>query len=98
MVSGSYGIYALSNAGEVSVTISGGGSLTASGSQAGIRIVSEFSNAALAIEGTAVKASGSYSEGVRVQAGESSTGSLSVDGGSLTASGNTGIEFLFSTG
>lgn len=98
VVSGSYGIYALSNAGEVSVTISGGGSLTASGSQAGIRIVSEFSNAALAIEGTAVKASGSYSEGVRVQAGESSTGSLSVDGGSLTASGNTGIEFLFSTG
>ena len=98
VVSGSYGIYALSNAGEVSVTISGGGSLTASGSQNGISIVSEFSNAALAIEGTAVKASGSYSEGVRVQAGESSTGSLSVDGGSLTASGNTGIEFLFSTG
>lgn len=98
VVSGSYGIYALSNAGEVSVTISGGGSLTASGSQNGISIVSEFSNAALAIEGTAVKASGSYSEGVWVQAGESSTGSLSVDGGSLTASGNTGIEFLFSTG
>ena len=45
-----------------------------------------------------MKASGSYSEGVWVQAGESSTGSLSVDGGSLTASGNTGIEFLFSTG
>ena len=98
VVSGSHGIYALSNGGEVSVTISGGGSLTASGSQNGISIVSEFSNAALAIEGTAVKASGSYSEGVWVQAGESSTGFLSVDGGSLTASGNTGIEFLFSTG
>ena len=98
VVSGSIGIYALSNGGEVSVTISGGGSLTASGSSNGISIVSEFSNAALAIEGTAVKASGSYSEGVWVQAGESSTGSLSVDGGSLTASGNTGIEFLFSTG
>ena len=98
VVSGSIGIYVLSNGGEVSVTISGGGSLTASGSQNGISIVSEFSNAALAIEGTAVKASGSYSEGVWVQAGESSTGSLSVDGGSLTASGNTGIEFLFSTG
>ena len=98
VVSGSCGIYALSNGGEVSVTISGGGSLTASGSQNGISIVSEFSNAALAIEGTAVKASGSYSEGVWVQAGESSTGSLSVDGGSLTASGNTGIKFLFSTG
>ncbi|MDM8203318.1 Ig-like domain-containing protein [Faecalicoccus acidiformans] len=97
VVSGSIGIYALSNGGEVSVTISGDGSLTASGSQHGISIVSEFSNAALAIEGTAVKASGSYSKGVLVQAGESSTGSLSVDGGSLTASGNTGIYFLFST-
>lgn len=97
VVSGSSGIYALSNGGEVSVTISGGGSLTASGSQNGISIVSEFSNAALAIEGTALKASGSY-DGVQVQAGESSSGSLSVDGGSLTASGNTGIEFWFSTG
>ena len=99
VVSGSYGIYALSNGGEVSVTISGGGSLTASGSQKGISIVSEFSNAALAIEGTAVEASGdSYGEGVLVQAGKSSFGSLAVNGGSLTASGNTGIEFWFSTG
>lgn len=103
VVSGSYGIYALSNGGEVSVRISGEGSLIASGSWNGISIVSEFSNAALAIEGTAVKASASYSEGVwvsegvLVQAGESSTGSLSVDGGSLTASGNTGIKFWFST-
>ena len=97
MVSGSYGIYALSNGGEVSVTISGGGSLTASGSQNGISIVSEFSNAALAIEGTAVKASGSYSEGVMVQAGKSSFGSLAVNGGSLTASGNAGIKFWFGT-
>lgn len=93
VVSGSIGIYALSNGGEVSVTISGGGSLTASGSSNGLRAVSTISNAALAIEGTAVKASGSYSEGVLVQAGESSTGSLSVDGGSLTASGRKGILF-----
>lgn len=98
VVSGSLGVYAYSTGGEVSVTISGDGSLTASGSQTGIWVQSNVSNAALAIENTAVKASGSYSEGVRVQAGESSTGSLSVDGGSLTASGNTGIEFLFSTG
>lgn len=101
VVSGSSGIYALSNGGEVSVTISGGGSLTASGSQTGICIVSEVSNAALTIEGTAVEASGgNYTglNGVLVQAGESSSGSLSVDGGSLTASGNTGIEFWFSTG
>ena len=98
VVSGSSGIYALSNGGEVSVTISGGGSLTASGSWNGISIVSEFSSAALAIEGTALKASGSYGDGVQVQAGESSSGSLSVNGGSLTASGNTGIYFYFSTG
>lgn len=101
VVSGSSGIYTLSNGGEVSVTISGGGSLTASGSQTGICIVSEVSNAALTIEGTAVEASGgNYTglNGVLVQAGESSSGSLSVDGGSLTASGNTGIEFWFSTG
>ena len=93
MVSGSYGIYALSNGGEVSVTISGGGSLTASGSSNGISIVSEFSSAALAIEGTALKASGSYGDGVQVQAGESFSGSLSVNGGSLTASGRKGILF-----
>jgi len=55
VVSGNIGIYALSNGGEVSVTISGGGSLTASGSSNGISIVSEFSSAALAIEGTALK-------------------------------------------
>ena len=93
VVSGSYGIYALSNGGEVSVTISGGGSLTASGSSNGISIVSEFSSAALAIEGTALKASGSYGDGVQVQAGESFSGSLSVNGGSLTASGRKGILF-----
>ena len=98
VVSGSYGLYALSNGGEVSVTISGGGSLTASGSHHGINVQSNVSNAALAIEGTALKASGSYGNGVQVQAGESSSGSLSVNGGSLTASGNTGIYFQFSTG
>ena len=37
------------------MTISGGGSLTASGSSNGLRAVSTISNAALAIEGTAVK-------------------------------------------
>lgn len=93
VVSGSLGVYALPNGGEVSVTISGGGSLTASGSQTGIWVQSNVSNAALAIENTAVKASGAYGEGVLVQAGESSSGSLSVDGGSLTASGRKGILF-----
>ena len=101
VVSGSIGIYALSNGGEVSVNISGGGSLTAGRSQNGLWVQSNVSNAALTIEGTAVEASGgNYTglNGVLVQAGESSSGSLSVDGGSLTASGNTGIEFWFSTG
>ena len=96
VVSGSSGIYAWSNGGEVSVTISGGGSLTASGSQTGIWVQSNVSNAALAIENTAVKASGAYGDGVFVRAGESFSGSLSVNGGSLTASGNPGIYFHFS--
>lgn len=101
VVSGSIGIYALSNGGEVSVNISGGGSLTAGRSQNGLWVQSNVSNAALTIEGTAVEASGgNYTglNGVLVQAGESSSGSLSVDGGSLTASGNPGIQFWFGTG
>ena len=101
MVSGNVGIYVLSNGGEVSVRISGGGSLTASGRQNGLRAFSNVSNAALTIEGTAVEASGgNYTgdAGVLVQAGKSSSGSLAVNGGSLTASGNPGISFWFGTG
>lgn len=100
VVSGSIGIYALSNGGEVSVNIGGGGSLTASGSSKGIWVQSNVSNAALAIEGTAVETGGSNytgDSGVQVKAGESFSGSLSVNGGSLTASGNTGIYFQFSS-
>lgn len=94
VVSGSIGIYALSNGGEVFVTISGGGSLTASGGSGGIRVQSNVGNAEMTIEGAAVEASGGSSYiGVMVQAGESSSGSLSVDGGSLTASGRKGILF-----
>ena len=92
------GVCVYSSGGTATLTITGSGSLTTSGSWNGISIVSVFSSAALTIEGTAVKASSTYGYGVMVQAGESSTGSLSVDGGSLTASGNTGIKFLFSTG
>ena len=101
VVSGSVGIIALSNGGEVSVRISGGGSLNASGSRSGLWALSEVSNAALTIEGTAVEAcGGNYTgdSGVLVQAGKSSSGSLAVNGGSLTASGNAGIQFLFGTG
>ena len=94
VVSGSIGIYALSNGGEVFVTISGGGSLTASGGSGGIRVQSNVGNAEMTIEGATVEASGGSSYiGVMVQAGESSSGSLSVDGGSLTASGRKGILF-----
>ena len=94
VVSGSIGIDALSNGGEVFVTISGGGSLTASGGSGGIRVQSNVGNAEMTIEGAAVEASGGSSYiGVMVQAGESSSGSLSVDGGSLTASGRKGILF-----
>lgn len=92
------GVCVYSSNGTATLTITGSGSLTTSGSWDGISIVSVFSSAALTIEGTAVKASSTYGYGVMVQAGESSTGSLSVNGGSLTASGNTGIKFSFSTG
>ena len=102
VVSGSCGIYALSNGGEVSVRISGGGSLTASGSSKGIWVQSNVSNAALAIQNADVVATvtSSAGDGVLMQAGESSTGSLSVNGGNLTAAGksNSGVGIRFSFG
>lgn len=93
MVSGDVGICALSNGGEVSVAISGGGSLnTSGGGSGGIRVVSIASNAALTIENADVTAEGgAYAVGVLVLADSNSSASLAVEGGSLTASGSTGI-------
>ena len=85
------GIYVLANStGGATLTITGDGSLDASASQTGIWVQSNNGNGALFIQNAKVEATGT-SYGVNVQSRESSTASLTVDGGSLTASGSPGI-------
>lgn len=89
------GIYVLASSnstGDASLTITSesGGSLDASASQTGIWVQSNSGNATLTIRNAKVEATGT-SYGVNVQSRESSTASLTVDGGSLTASGSPGI-------
>lgn len=85
------GIYVLANStGGATLTITGDGSLDASASQTGIWVQSNSGNATLTIRNAKVEATGT-SRGVNVQSHESSTASLTVDGGSLTASGSPGI-------
>ena len=85
------GIYVLaSTTGSASLTITGDGSLDASASQTGIWVQSNNGNGALFIQNAKVEATGT-SRGVNVQSHASSTASLTVDGGSLTASGSPGI-------
>ncbi len=88
------GIYVLaSSTGEATLTITSesGGSLDASGSSnPGIWVQSNNGDAALFIQNAKVEATGT-SYGVNVQSHKSSTASLTVDGGSLTASGSPGI-------
>ena len=88
------GIYVLaSSTGEATLTITSesGGSLDASGSSnPGIWVQSNSGNASLSIKDADVEATGT-SYGVNVQSHKSSTASLTVDGGSLTASGSPGI-------
>lgn len=99
-VSASVGIYVHSSGGDASLTITGSGSLNASGSyNPAIKVQSNGSNATLSIENAKVTATASSSGGgVLVQSKDDSSVSLTVDGGSLTASGNTGISFWFGTG
>ena len=96
------GIYVLaSSTGGATLTITGGGSLDASASQTGIWVQSNNGDATLTIRDADVEAevTGSNGDGVLVQAGQSSNASLSVNGGSLTATGSgtsgAGIRFLF---
>ena len=100
-VSGDIGIYVYSSSnGDASLSIEGGGSLKASGSvNSGIRVQSNSSKATLTIQNAEVEAtvSASGSSGVTVHADKSSEASLSVDGGSLTASGRKGILFPVGT-
>ena len=93
VVSGNMGVYAFSYGDEVSVTISGGGSLTASGSLEGIMVQSNSDNAILEINNAKVSVTSEFGIGVMVQASSNSTASLTVEGGSLTASGRKGIQF-----
>ena len=101
-VSGDIGIDVLeewsTTNGGASLTITGSGSLTASGSQHGIIVQGNHGNSTLTIQNANVTAQGNaYGDGVRVQSGESNSGThtitLSVEGGSLTASGRNGIGF-----
>lgn len=100
----SYGIWVYSNADDVTLTIEGEGSLNASGSSSGILVQSNSGDAALTIQNADVTAENSiYSgDGVTVRAGSSSSASLSVDGGSLTATGKSelgaGIRYTFGGG
>ena len=89
------GIYVLASSnstGDASLTITSesGGSLDASASQTGIWVQSNSGNATLTIRNAKVEATGT-SYGVNVQSRESSTAALTVNGGSLTASGSPGI-------
>ena len=109
-ITGLYGIFlnaeisASSYGTDASLTITGenNGSLEVSGSSHGIYVKSGTGNASLNIKNVAVTSStnGNYAAGVYVMSGSSATNSpnisLSVDGGSLTASGtgsSDGIQF-----
>lgn len=95
----SMGIYVYSySAGTATLTISGadGSSLKSNGSSSGIIVQSNSSNATLTIQNAAVQAQGdAFGTGVVVRAGAEKSAYLTVDGGSLSASGDTGIRFDF---
>ena len=74
--------------GNASLTITGDGSLEASGSSNGILVQSNGGNATLSIENAEVTTTSSVFYGVLVQAKDSSNASLTVNGGSLTVTGS----------
>lgn len=97
------GIYVLASSastGSSNLTIQGDGSLNASASQTGILVQSNGNNATLCVENAEVTAStdGAFKNGVLVQAKDGSDVSLTVNGGSLTASVNANIWFQFGSG
>ena len=100
----SMGIYVLASSestGSASLTITGDGILSASsGSNPGIRVQSNTGNGTLTITGAKVTASSSNGgHGVQIRCGDGSDASLTVNGGSLTATGSgtsgAGIKFQF---
>ena len=97
----SCGIYVLAHSnGGATLTITGNGSLTTegsgSGSLSGILVQSNAGNANLTINNVDVTATNSNTQGIRLQSAGSSTVSLTVNGGELTASGtDAGIDYVF---
>lgn len=100
ITSGGYGIWVYSpdqgGAATLNITGENGGSLDASGSvNPGILVQSNSGGATLSIQSADVTAASTSSNGVQVRSGANKSASLTVDGGSLTASGNPGICFDF---
>lgn len=77
----------LNNGGNAKLTITGGGILFVNSNSGPIFVISSNGNAALGIKNAKVTATSSYGNGVTIQSGnsENSSASLTVDGGSLTA-------------
>ena len=99
-VSGWSGIYVFSRLGDASLSISGTGSLTAEGtgggSFSGIQVQSNDGKAELTINNVDVTATNNVAQGIILRSGGSSTASLTVNGGELTASGSdAGIKYVF---
>lgn len=84
-----------SSIGTARLTITGSGSLIASGNVNGIRVQSNSNDATLDIQDTVVEATvdSSAGLGVMVKADNGKSASLTVEGGSLIASGRKGILF-----
>lgn len=99
-VSGASGIYVFSRLGDASLSISGTGSLTAEGtgggSFSGIQVQGNDGKAELTINNVDVTATNNVAQGIILRSGGSSTASLTVNGGKLTASGSdAGIKYVF---
>ena len=99
-VSGWSGIFVHAVDGAASLSISGTGSLTAEGtgggSFSGIQVQSNDGKAELTINNVDVTATNNVTQGIILRSGGSSTASLTVNGGELTASGSdAGIKYVF---
>lgn len=100
----STGIHVRSSGGNAALNITGNGTLVVNSNYLTIQVTSIGGNATLSIENAKVTATSSYSNVVTVQSGnsENSSASLTVDGGSLTATAPSnnvsGIRFVFGSG
>lgn len=93
----SMGVFVLSSGGTANLVIKGGGSLKASAAlNPGIKVQGNSGDASLTIQGADVTATSAVC-GVVMQAGsagsQNHTATLTMNGGSLTSSGDTGITF-----